>query len=137
MNKTPITARWQYRFENFRKAYFLLCEAVEDVENLTQLEQEGLVQHFEFCTELAWKTIKDYLESENIIFKQRTPRAILKEAIALDFLAHGQTWLDILDACNKMFHTYDFKSFQDVVDEIAREYITCFRELYETLSSKI
>lgn len=132
-----IKPRWQYRFDNFKRAYFLLQEALDDLENLSQLEREGLIQRFEFCTELAWKTIKDYLESQNVIFKQLTPRAVLKEAIALKFLENGQTWLDILDARNKMSHTYDFTGFQNVVQEIAKEYIICFTELYEKLANEI
>ena len=39
--------RWQYRFNNFKRAYLLLREATEKIEQLTQLEQEGLIQRFE------------------------------------------------------------------------------------------
>lgn len=135
MNNNP--PRWQYRFQNFRKAYFLLQEAVSELGNLSQLEKEGLIQRFEFCTELAWKTIKDYLESENVIFKQKTPRTILKEAIALNFLTRGQTWLDILDARNIMSHTYDFEYFENVISDIAQKYIICFAELDQKLSEEL
>ena len=130
------TPRWQYRFNNFKRAYFLLQEATENVQQLTQLEREGLIQRFEYCTELAWKTIKDYLESEGVIFKQPTPRAILKEAISLNFISRGQDWLDILDARNKMSHTYDFNDFKEVTKNVSNKYIECFSDLYEILSQK-
>ena len=136
MNKDN-TPRWQYRFSNFKRAYTLLQEATENVDKLSQLEQEGLIQRFEYCTELAWKTIKDYLESEGVVFKQATPRAILKEAISLNFLSKGQVWLDILDARNKMSHTYDFQHFQKVAKDIAQQYINCFASLYEILMEKV
>ena len=134
MNKEKT--RWQYRFYNFKRAYFLLGEATENIDNLNQLESEGLIQRFEYCTELAWKTIKDYLENEGIIFKQKTPRAILKEAIATNFLLNGQTWMDILDARNKMSHTYKFDHFQTVIKDIKKSYFSCFSELYEKLAQK-
>ena len=129
--------RWQYRFLNFKRAYILLQEAVEHIETLGKLEKEGLIQRFEYCTELSWKTIKDYLESENVVFKQITPRAILKESIALNFISQGQVWLDLLDDRNKMSHTYDFENFELVAKNVANKYIFCFGELYEKLSQKI
>lgn len=47
--------RWQYRFDNFSRAYFLLREAVEKNEagELEQLAKEGLIRRFKFCMELA------------------------------------------------------------------------------------
>jgi len=47
--------RWIQRFENFSKAYLLLSGAFErkEVVDFSQLEQEGLVQRFEFTWELA------------------------------------------------------------------------------------
>ena len=128
--------RWEYRFDNFKRAYFLLQEAVEiDRENqLTQLAKEGMIQRFEYCTELAWKTIKDYLESQNIVFQQITPRTVLKEAIAAKFVSNGEDWMSALDARNKMSHTYDFKKFELVIISIKEKYLACFGELYEKLA---
>ena len=128
--------RWRYRFDNFKRAYFLLQEAAEkDLEGqLDQLGKEGMIQRFEYCVELAWKTIKDYLESQNVIFAQVTPRAILKEAIAANIIQAGEDWMDALDARNKMSHTYDFKKFEVVIKNIEQKYLDCFGELYETLS---
>ena len=138
---TEDKKRWQYRFDNYKRAYFLLQEAIEihqsvqvQSEKIHQLAKEGMIQRFEYCTELAWKTIKDYLENQNVIFKQITPRTVLKEAIAAKFITHGEDWMDALDARNKMIHTYDFKVFTLVIKQIECKYINCFGELYEKLS---
>ena len=55
--------RWIQRFNNYRKALAKLCEAVALAEerDLTDLEQQGLIQGFEFTFDLAWKTLQDYL----------------------------------------------------------------------------
>ena len=62
MNRNP-DIRWQQRFDNFDRALGLLREALANgPAALNQLEKEGVVQRFEYTLELAWKTIKDYLE---------------------------------------------------------------------------
>ena len=58
--------RWKQRFNNFSKAYNLLKSVFEEkkIEDLSLLEREGVVQRFEYTYELAWKTLKDYLECQ-------------------------------------------------------------------------
>lgn len=127
--------RWQYRFDNFQRAYALLREAIEKYQEqkLEPLEKEGIIQRFEYCTELAWKTMKDYLENEGIVFEQITPKAVFKEAIACKLLSDGQSWMNILDARNKTSHTYNFETFETVIVDITKKYLSCFGELYEKL----
>ena len=50
--------RWRQRFENFTRAYTQLSQAIGNVDQLSDLEKEGLIQRFEYTFELAWKTLK-------------------------------------------------------------------------------
>ena len=60
--------RWKQRFQNFEKGFFLLREAVENGPvSLNKLEQEGVIQRFEYTFELAWKSMKDYLEENGVV----------------------------------------------------------------------
>uniref|UniRef100_UPI00356A002E nucleotidyltransferase substrate binding protein n=1 Tax=Sulfurovum sp. TaxID=1969726 RepID=UPI00356A002E len=65
------TIRWKQRFENFSKSLQHLEIAV-DLEEMSELEKAGMVQFFEVSFELAWKVLKDYLESEG--FNIKSPR---------------------------------------------------------------
>jgi hypothetical protein len=56
--------RWKQRFSNLEKAISLLREPILRIDTLSMLEKEGTVQRFEGALELAWKTLKDYLEFE-------------------------------------------------------------------------
>ncbi|WP_294377501.1 nucleotidyltransferase substrate binding protein [uncultured Clostridium sp.] len=59
--------RWKQRFENFEKTYKLL-EKYSEQTITNELEKAGIIQFFEMAFELAWKVLKDYLESEGYIW---------------------------------------------------------------------
>lgn len=60
--------RWKQRFSNYLKALQTLDEAYELTQTraLSRLEQQGLIQSFEFTHELAWNVLKDYLTDQGI-----------------------------------------------------------------------
>ena len=125
--------RWCYRFDNYRRAFTLLREAIEQENPLTQLEKEGVIQRFEYTMELAWKTLKDYLESENVVLDQITPRSVIRRAFEAGIIHQGGAWQNALDARNRMSHTYNFESFERVIADIRTTYLDAFDELYEFL----
>ncbi len=93
--------RWQQRFDNFDRALGLLREALANgPAALNQLEKEGVVQRFEYTLELAWKTIKDYLEESGVVLTAVTPRQVIKDAFAARILTDGQAWIDMVDHRN-------------------------------------
>lgn len=57
--------RWQQRFQNFDRAFKLFQSALQErpLDAYSALEQEGIIQRFEYAYELAWKTMKDYLQA--------------------------------------------------------------------------
>ncbi len=125
--------RWKYRFDNYERAFLLLREALDEEREHSQLEQEGVIQRFEYTMELAWNVMKDYLESENLVLPQVTPRAAIRAAFASRLISDGETWMEALDDRNKMSHTYDLKRFKEVIDRIRTRYLTVMDELYSTL----
>jgi hypothetical protein len=39
-----------------------------DINKLSYLEKEGIIQRFEFTLELAWKTLKDKMEYDGLVY---------------------------------------------------------------------
>lgn len=73
--------RWKYRFRNFSRAYALLREALEsEVEDLSQLEREGVIQRFEYTFELAWNTLKDWLMYEGVVVGTVSSQQVIRAA---------------------------------------------------------
>ncbi len=129
--------RWKQRFNNFDRAFVLLREVRDrGVENLSQLEKEGAIQRFEFSYELAWKTLKDYLEESGIVITPITPRNVIKEAFAARLLDDGQVWIDIMLQRNQLSHTYDSRTFDDALREIEGRYFAAFERLHDFFLEK-
>jgi len=130
--------RWKQRFQNFDRAFVLLRDALERApDSLSPLEKEGVIQRFEYTFELAWKTIKDYLESGGLVIAPLTPRQVLKQAFAAKVLPDGQVWMDMLDQRNLLSHTYDAAVFDQAVKDIAARYLPALAWLHDDLMGKL
>jgi len=126
--------RWKQRFTNFDRAVVLLREPIErGLDSLSALEKEGMIQRFEFAMELAWKTLKDYLEHEGTVVTPATPRRVIKEAFAARIIEDGQVWIDMLDHRNLLAHTYDSAAFETAVEAIRDRYQPALENLHEWL----
>jgi nucleotidyltransferase substrate binding protein (TIGR01987 family) len=127
--------RWVYRFDNYKRAFNLLREAIETMEKreLTQLEKEGVIQRFEYTWELAWKVLRDYMEHEGIVLEKITPASIIKAAFEAKIITNGELWMQALDARNKMSHQYNLKKFEEVIKEIQLNYLALLDELHMTM----
>ena len=71
---------------------------------LSKLEKAGVIQIYEFTFELAWKTLKDFLEINGVNVK--FPRDTIKEAFSYELIEDGEWWLDMLQKRNLMSYTY-------------------------------
>ena len=93
---TTQDIRWIQRFSNYQKALLTLAEATNlaDTRVLSNLEQQGLIQGFEFTHELAWNVLKDYLEEQGFVSIIGSKNAT-REAFNNALIADGQSWMNI------------------------------------------
>jgi len=129
--------RWKQRFQNFDRAYVLLREALERTpEALSPLEKEGVIQRFEYTFELAWKTLKDYLEEGGLVISPVTPRQVIKDAFAAKVISDGDAWIKMLDNRNLLSHTYDVSVFEQAVKAISENYLPVMEKLHKYFAEK-
>src|ERR1700730_3947126 len=103
-NKKDI--RWEQRFSNYRRALPKLTSAIElDLSRLSELEQEGLVQRFEYTHELAWNVMKDYFtyQGNNQITGSRDAT---REAFQNGLIDNGEVWMEMIGSRKKTIHMY-------------------------------
>lgn len=113
--------RWRQRLQSFGKAFAQLSKAaaLAAERDLTELEQQGLIQAFEFTHELAWKTLKDFLESKGVpnIYGSKVAT---RQAFATGLIEDGDAWMAMIESRNLTSHTYN----EDLADEITTSILT-------------
>jgi nucleotidyltransferase substrate binding protein (TIGR01987 family) len=119
--------RWIQRFRNYQQALSRLNEAVvlSRQRALSDLEQGGLVQAFEFTHELAWNVLKDYLEEQGctgIIGSKNANR----DAFQNGLLDDGEAWMDMIKARNLTSHTCQTQISGDIVKQIPSRFHPAF-----------
>ena len=123
--------RWKQRFTNYEKAYLSLFESQKALEKDKDNDfiRDSLIQRYEYTMELAWKTMKDYLENEGFI-DVTSPKTAVRKAFQERMIQDGSAWLKALDDRNKTSHAYDETMAAEVVKSICEYHIRLFRDFY-------
>lgn len=134
MKSTDQDIRWQQRLSNYRLALQRLTDAVQLTQqrDLSPLEQQGLIQAFEFTHELAWNVIKDYFfwqGSSGITGSRDATREAFSKGIVDD----GEGWMEMIKSRNQTSHTYN----QDIAEQIARLITQRYYPLFVAFEKKM
>ena len=129
--------RWKQRYSNFLRAFQTLTEAIElsQTRALTPLEQQGLIQGFEFTHELAWNVLKDYLTYQGIsdlVGSRDASRSAFKNALIQD----GDVWMKMIEARNQTSHTYNIEIAQTIVQSICQSFYPAFQAFAEQFKTR-
>ena len=126
--------RWEQRFANYQKALSQLQKFINKGE-LSELEEQGLVKAFEYTYELAWATLKDFLEyrGQTDIYDSRDA---IRKAFQLDLIDDGESWMDMLKSRNITSHTYNKETAKEICHAVKDVYYSLFQQL-ETRLDKL
>ncbi|MFA5205966.1 MAG: nucleotidyltransferase substrate binding protein [Lentisphaeria bacterium] len=99
--------------------------------------RDALIQRFEFTFELAWKTLKLYLEQQG--HELGGPRPVLKKAFVDGLIPtqeEADIWLRMLEDRNQTSHTYLEPLAERIGAAIIQEYSPLLSVLSERLQSR-
>ena len=130
--KTDI--RWVQRFQNFNKAFAQLTKFIEKGD-LNELEEQGLIQAFEYTYELAWNTIKDFYKEQGETGIQGS-RDAFRLAFQRDLVTNGQIWMDMIEDRKLTVHTYNEETVVAISKNIKDHYYSLFKDLQASLETK-
>lgn len=128
--------RWQQRLANYQRALGSLTEAVElsHQRELSNLEQQGLIQAFEFTHELAWNCLRDYLRyqgEQNLMGSRDATR----RAFSVGLISDGEQWMDMIANRNRTSHTYNKGTAMEIAEAITERYHPLFCQLASRLEA--
>lgn len=127
------------RFEQRRADYFNALERLKEAvkQGDSDIIIDGILHRFEFTFELAWKTVKDYLEYLGITNKIGSPREIIQTGYKQGIIEDGESWIKMMLSRNSLSHIYDEKTSREIYEYIVSEYIDLFENLKKKLNEEI
>lgn len=125
--------RWVQRFSNYKKALSQLKKFIDKAE-LNELEEQGLIQSFEYTYELAWNVIKDYYNHQGVINIQGS-RDAFRIAFNRELISDGEVWMNMIESRIKSSHTYNEAVAAEIAEAIFENYFDAFIELEHTLET--
>ncbi|MDF1796168.1 MAG: nucleotidyltransferase substrate binding protein [Coxiellaceae bacterium] len=128
--------RWQQRLNNLHSAMQQLADAADLAKKreLSLLEQQGLIQAFEFTHELAWNVMKDYAHFQGNVAIAGS-RDATREAFKMGLLQDGDVWMEMIKSRNQTSHTYNKLLAGEIADKILVNYYPAFILFSEKMES--
>lgn len=123
--------RWKQRFENYLKALGQLQKFIAKG-NLNELEEQGLIQAFEFTHELAWNVMKDYFEYQGNTTITGS-RDATREAFQKGLIQDWAQWMEMIKSRNQSTHTYNQSTANEIRDRILNYYYELFVSFKEKM----
>jgi len=124
--------RMLQRKEEFKNAVNRLQEALNE-ENTNDIVIDGVLHRFEFSFELAWKTMKDFLEYMGILEKTGSPREVIKCAFQYQLIQDGESWIEMMLSRNALSHIYDEEESRKIYYKVKEKYAKLLEELVQRI----
>jgi len=90
--------------QQFLLAFQRFAEAIDQPKN--SFMRDSAIQRFEFCIDLAWKSLQQILYSEHGI-RVNSPKETIRIAYENQLIHEPEKWLSMIDDRNLTSHTYD------------------------------
>lgn len=125
--------RWKQRFSNYIKALNQLQKFI-DKGDLNELEEQGLIQAFEFTHELAWNVMKDYFEYQGNTSITGS-RDATREAFQRNLIVNGSQWMEMIKSRNQSSHTYNETTAHEIREQVFNFYFDLFVEFKNKINT--
>ena len=136
---TNRDVRWLQRLENYCSALAALQRAIAIANQraLSELEEQGLIQAFEFTHELSWLLLKDYLADQGLSGISGSRDAV-REAMVRELLPIGteETWMAMIRSRNLTSHSYNPELAHEIATLIQQSYIFALTALQRELQAR-
>lgn len=134
LSEESIINRFKERKSNLIYAVKRLKKALDEPEK--DIVIDCVFHRYKITFELAWKTLKDYLEYLGISSNTGSPREVLKESYAHNLIDNGDVWINMMLARNSLSHLYDEEESRKIYKDIKSKYIFEIEKLVKFIEYK-
>lgn len=127
--------RWMQRFDNFKRSLKQLDNvmALLQARELTELEEQGVIQAFKYNYELAMNVLKDFYEFQGVQEIQGS-RDTIKVAFKRGLLSKGDVWTKMIKSRALTVNAYNEEVTLVLLEDIIHLYYPEFIALREKLT---
>lgn len=115
-------------YDEFKKAVTKLKEALDQPKN--DFIRDSVIQRFEFCVELSWKTSKKIMGTAS-----SAPKEVVREMAQNGYIANIEIWLKSIDMRNISSHTYK-EDLAELVYSFAKDFVFELLNLVKKFETK-
>lgn len=112
----------------FEKSIQRLDEVLKEPKNA--IIRDSAIQRFEFVLDLAWKSVKAYLEEQKGVICN-SPKECFREAYHQGLIEYDDAWIKYVDMRNETVHTYK----EEIADKIYAELPSTLKHFKDLLKS--
>lgn len=95
--------------------------------------RDGVIQRFEFSTELAWKSAREYLLDQGYA-EINSPKGVLRQSYADGLISDQTGWLKLLEDRNLTSHIYNEVTAGEIFQRIRENHLPLLLELSDRLN---
>lgn len=129
-----IMSKFTEKYNKFSLSISRLEESINEYEVYKiSSSRDGVIQRFEFCTELAWKNAREYLREQGYV-EINSPKAVMKQAYSDGLIDDERSWIELLNARNLTSHIYDENTASEIFESIKTTFFPLLAELNGKLS---
>ncbi len=110
--------------------------SLSEERELSELEKQGVIKAFEYTHEMAWKTLKDFLEHRGNKDLYGSKDATRK-AFSFDLIEDGDIWMKMIEDRNETVHSYSEAVLDKIYTSIVNLYFGEFMKLKVCLERKV
>ncbi len=117
------------------KIYYSFSQSVDRLADVlrepkTIVTRDSAIKRFELTFELAWKSVKEYLEGKGIVC--RSPRDCFEGGFRVGLVPDDPSWLRMMEDRNMSVHTYNEKLAEEIYSRL-KDYLRLFSKLRSSL----
>ncbi|MGL4946198.1 MAG: HI0074 family nucleotidyltransferase substrate-binding subunit [Cetobacterium sp.] len=110
-----------------------VAKGIEDKNcDLFETVRAGVIQNYEVCYESAWKSMKRWIEENDVEIDGLTRRALYIKAAENKLIDDVEKWMEFHKARNTTSHVYEVE-VADEVYQVAFEYLDYAKEVLKRL----